>query len=893
LRDVNLIMARFFRLLTWLVTNGRSLKAGILISIVITGPFLAQAFLPNWQSDNKTLPRTGNIAPNSQPIIPASSINTAPPILKFRDNFSYSSTSAMLGAGWIECGAVQPNYTTVSGGILTLENDGTSGAAVCWTTFPTQVHDWNVTTRGEWTSDAGNLYNFYGTLLVGVKTASHFYVFHADGFDYDYHLNRDGFFVNSTSGYAPTQNAWRTFGLAMKNHTLSMFIDGKVVLSYVEPDQNTDLTMVDMLSGWEATNRFDYVTATQLLPTGPDFLLYANPASQTLSYGTTATVIITLYSINNFNKTVALAVVGSNTTSSPVGFFTPPSISLSKNGTSTSTLTVPTTSLVNPQVSLIVTASSGFLSHQVTVSLSVTGFPPGQDIAITASPNNRTVVLPNLGLSATANYTITVTSLNGFNGTVMLQAGFNGNPGFSLSLTPTTVHLSPNGTATAILIVGDPGISANTSVNITGISIVGSHYVTVRVEFDPATFRIVGSPSARFVKTGLTASVALTVYSNSFFGSIILNTQISPIYLGGPLVSITPGSVYLTGSGSVAAIMTISTYANTPSGVYSVLVSGSNYATGSTTITVIVGPVPRLAGVTPGMRASYSLSSSSYTSATLGIMTTVTSVDGSNVTYKMDFLVNGYNANSTMSWIDVATGETSLPLLLPFSFVATNLNIGDQVYLGGAFSSFTITSKTTLPLLGANRLTISAHRSSSPAATIDSTWDASTGILYSLDATILLNSTYLSIHYQLLSTNAWTKLTSGFSQSPMVGPAPLIVHFTSDPVGGQTPYAYNWKFGDGSTSTSPNPTHRYATPGNYTVTLTVTDSTGDIVASSAKVTVSSPSQSPTLPQNMSQMIIELVIANYRTILAGVGGIWIILAGLAVFLTTRPKPKTAR
>jgi hypothetical protein len=883
-------MARFFRFLARLVANGRSLKAGILLSMVMTGPFLAQAFLLNWQSEDKTLPHPGTIAPNSQPTIPASSISTAPPILKFRDDFSYGSTSAMLGAGWVECGVAPDSYTRVSGGILTLENDGTSGAALCWTTFPTQVHDWNVTTRGEWSNDTSNPFDYYGTLLVGVKTASHFYVFHADGLNSEYYLNRDGAFVNSTSGYTPTQYAWRTFGLEMKNHTLSMFIDGKVVLSYVEPDQNTDLTMIDMISGWDATNSFDYVTATQLLPTGPDFLLYANPASQTLSYGATATVTITLYSINNFNRTVALAVEGANTTSSPVGFFTPPSISLSKNGTSTSTLTVPTTSLVTPQVSLIVTAAGGSLSHQVTVSLSVTGFPPGQDFAITASPNNRTVVLPNIGLSATANYTITVTSLNGFNGTVMLQAGFKGNPGFSLSLTPTTVHLSPNGHGTVILIVADPGISANTSVNITGISIVGSHYVTVRVEFDPATFRIVGSPSARFVKTGLTASVALTVYSNSFYGSISLNTQITPIYPGGPLVSITPGSVYLTGSGSVSALMTISTFANTPSGAYSVMVSGSNYAAGSTTITVIVGPVPRLPGVSPGMRASYSLSSSSYTSATLGIMTTVTSVEGSNVTYKMDFLVNGYNVNSTMSWIDVATGETSLPLLLPLSFVATNLNIGDQVYLGGAFSSFTITSKTTLSLLGANRLSISAHRSSPSAATIDTTWDASTGILYSLDATILLNSTYLSIHYQLLSTNAWAKLTSGFSQSPMIGPAPLMVHFTSDPVGGQTPHTYNWNFGDGSTSTSPNPTHRYATPGNYTVTLTVTDSTGDMVTSSAKVTVSSPSLSPTLPQNMSQMIIELVIANYRMILVGLGGIWIILAGLAVFLTMRPKRK---
>lgn len=38
---------------------------------------------------------------------------------------------------------------------------------------------------------------------------------------------------------------------------------------------------------------------------------------------------------------------------------------------------------------------------------------------------------------------------------------------------------------------------------------------------------------------------------------------------------------------------------------------------------------------------------------------------------------------------------------------------------------------------------------------------------------------------------------------------------------------YWWDFGDGKTSTVPNPTHVYAQDGSYTVTLTVTDTDGD------------------------------------------------------------------
>ena len=43
---------------------------------------------------------------------------------------------------------------------------------------------------------------------------------------------------------------------------------------------------------------------------------------------------------------------------------------------------------------------------------------------------------------------------------------------------------------------------------------------------------------------------------------------------------------------------------------------------------------------------------------------------------------------------------------------------------------------------------------------------------------------------------------------------------TTNPAG-QTITSYLWNFGDGQTSTQQNPTHTYATPGSYTVTLTV------------------------------------------------------------------------
>jgi PKD repeat protein len=52
--------------------------------------------------------------------------------------------------------------------------------------------------------------------------------------------------------------------------------------------------------------------------------------------------------------------------------------------------------------------------------------------------------------------------------------------------------------------------------------------------------------------------------------------------------------------------------------------------------------------------------------------------------------------------------------------------------------------------------------------------------------------------------------------------------------------SWSWNFGDGGLSSAQHPVHTYAADGNYTVTLTVTDNSGDSDSTSQLVTVSSP-----------------------------------------------------
>ncbi|MGA2670383.1 MAG: VWA domain-containing protein, partial [Dehalococcoidia bacterium] len=64
------------------------------------------------------------------------------------------------------------------------------------------------------------------------------------------------------------------------------------------------------------------------------------------------------------------------------------------------------------------------------------------------------------------------------------------------------------------------------------------------------------------------------------------------------------------------------------------------------------------------------------------------------------------------------------------------------------------------------------------------------------------------------------------------------ITFTDKSTGGVKPYKYNWDFGDGSKhSSAQNPRHRYASSGNYTVTLTVTDRAGDVASESETITL--------------------------------------------------------
>ena len=109
------------------------------------------------------------------------------------------------------------------------------------------------------------------------------------------------------------------------------------------------------------------------------------------------------------------------------------------------------------------------------------------------------------------------------------------------------------------------------------------------------------------------------------------------------------------------------------------------------------------------------------------------------------------------------------------------------------------------------------------------------------DAIVHLSWSSPSQPKQIIPVDRLRTVSAGvadFSGSPTNGLAPLSVHFT-DLSSVPGPSAWLWNFGDGSTSSTQNPTHLYAAAGTYDVRLDVTGSNGVVTAQKlAYVTVS-------------------------------------------------------
>ena len=310
----------------------------------------------------------------------------------FRDDFNYSSLNDFFAAGWA---AVPPtSQYNVSNGQLIVTGNGqypTTGleTAVNWTRVPVGVNDWSVTLTGKWVGSAGRGYG--GDFWLNVATVGHQYTWIAPSQSwYEFLLVRDGCpfcgpIVFQSSGSQPQLNVWHTLRLDMAMGKLSMYFDGKLKGTYVEPDQSTTaLTSIGTGVGASTVDSFDSISAQQLSPSY--FTLAASPSSLLAvpSQSSTSTVNSTISISSNGDFAGAVTLTVGISPQGPSVQVKPTTVTLSSGGGGISTLTVtagyPATEAVG--YSITVTGTSGNLSRSLSVPLTVSQKTPRSPIVI-------------------------------------------------------------------------------------------------------------------------------------------------------------------------------------------------------------------------------------------------------------------------------------------------------------------------------------------------------------------------------------------------------------------------------------------------------------------------------------------------------------------------------
>lgn len=125
--------------------------------------------------------------------------------------------------------------------------------------------------------------------------------------------------------------------------------------------------------------------------------------------------------------------------------------------------------------------------------------------------------------------------------------------------------------------------------------------------------------------------------------------------------------------------------------------------------------------------------------------------------------------------------------------------------------------------------------------------------------------------------------SASFTFNPSSPTNASMIQFIASASGGTAPYSYSWNFGDLSTAVGPNTEHVYMKTGNYTVTLTITDSTGKTSGTSQRISInfsSKPSSQPPSqpPNNQPSTGGPCILCNLTSLLSTTSLLFLTLFG---------------
>ncbi|WP_354349101.1 PKD domain-containing protein [Pseudarthrobacter sp. PvP090] len=192
---------------------------------------------------------------------------------------------------------------------------------------------------------------------------------------------------------------------------------------------------------------------------------------------------------------------------------------------------------------------------------------------------------------------------------------------------------------------------------------------------------------------------------------------------------------------------------------------------------------------------------------------------------KVDLVLNGHEHHYQRSkQLSVATGCTGLQAGV---YNSSCVRDGDNSLAKGAGSVFTTVGTGGVPLRDVNT---ADPETPYFAAYSGLNLNPSHGLLDMRFTSTTLNAGFVATDGAF--TDAFSVASSGSNAAPTASFTSSCSNLTcafdasasTDPDG--TIASYAWDFGDGTSGTGPSPSHPYATPGSYNVSLTVTDNGG-------------------------------------------------------------------
>ncbi len=330
---------------------------------------------------------------------------------------------------------------------------------------------------------------------------------------------------------------------------------------------------------------------------------------------------------------------------------------------------------------MVLTAALGTATGGTMINSFMTGFSSKPNFFLHVDPSSQTITQ-----GASANSAVTVISVNGYAGTVMLSLFF---PGARLPavLSPSNVTVSANGTARATLTITPPVTTAigNYTIVVMGMgnglgkTRYSSSIVTVQVVTDQ-DFTITSSPSAIVNAVGSSSTTSVLVSSvNGFTGTITLSVTVPFGY-----ITVTGGQnpVSVAAGGSGTSTLQIITSSATLLGTYNITVTGTGGSHVHTTIITmtVVSSIPVVEVLT--------LTASKFNSNSNVTLTLQNAGSGSVTLQSYSVKDTTGNAWSLPNWAG--------PTINPGSTVPANILIGTScnncIYTGivGLFTGFTL-----------------------------------------------------------------------------------------------------------------------------------------------------------------------------------------------------------